>query len=84
MRGTHVKLKQLLISEWENYCETKITSKYSVHLNGKFKEYVEGFDFSIVKDISVLRLLEIHRKTPYYHHRFGGVLPSRPIADKPP
>ena len=84
VRGNHAEFKRQLISEWGKYCESKITSKQKVTLTGKFKEYVEAFDFSLVKDISVLQLLDIHRETPYYHHRFGGGLPSRPVAEKPP
>ncbi len=84
VRGNHDELKRQLISKWEKNCESKITSKHKVPLTGKFKEYVEAFDFSIVKDISVLELLDIHMESPYYHHRFGGGLPSRPAAEKPP
>jgi hypothetical protein len=84
IRGNHVELKQLVISEWGKYCEKNITSKHKISLSGNFKEYVEEFDFSIVKDISVLQLLDIHLKTPYYHQRFGGGLPSRPKPEKPP
>jgi hypothetical protein len=84
IRDNPAELRRLLISEWESKCESKITSKQKVPLTGDLKTYVEGFDFSIIKDISVLQLLDIHRKTPYYHHRFGGGLPSRPKADAPP
>lgn len=84
IRNNRDELRHLLIAEWEDKCESKITSKQRVPLAGELKAYVEAFDFSIVKDISVLELLDIHRKTPYYHHRFGGGLPSRPKADSPP
>lgn len=84
VRGNHTELKRLLISEWAKYCEDKITSTQKVSLTGGLKQYVEAFDFSIVKDVSVLQLLDVHRKTPYYHHRFGGGLPSRPASENPP
>lgn len=84
IRGNHVELRRLLINNWPKYCESKITSKQKIPLTGTFKQYIEAFDFSIVKDVSVLQLLDIHRDTPYFHHRFGGGLPSRPTAEEPP
>lgn len=84
VRGNHTELKRLLISGWKKYCESKITSKQKIPLAGEFKNYVEAFDLSIIKDITVLQLLDIHRRTPYFHYRFGGGLPSRPAAEKPP
>ena len=83
IRGNHIEIKQLLVDNWDK-CESKITIKHKVHLTGDFKVYVENFDFSIVKDISVLQLLDIHRETPFYHHRFGGGLPLRPVDEMPP
>ena len=84
IRNNSDELKRLLISEWPKYCEKKITSKEDVLLENELLEYVENFDFSIVKDISVVELLDIHRDTPYFHHRFGGGLPSRPSPENPP
>ncbi|MEI7825441.1 MAG: ABC-three component system protein [Chlorobiaceae bacterium] len=84
IRGNPDELKRLLINGWKDNCENNITSKNKVLLVDKFKDYVESFDFSIVKDISILKLLDIHRDTPYYHHRFGGGLPSRPSVAQPP
>ena len=84
LRGKHEELKKLFIQNWNKYCESKITSTKKVTLSGGFKDYVEAFDFSIVKDKSLLQMLDIHRKTPFYHHRFGGGLPSRPENEKPP
>lgn len=84
IRNNSDELKRLLISEWPKYCEKKITSKENVPLENELLKYVENFDFSIVKDISVVELLDIHRDTPYFHHRFGGGLPSRPSPENPP
>lgn len=84
IRGNHNELKQNILNDWGKYCENKITSKHAVLLIGEFKRYVEKFDFSIVKDISILELLEVHRSTVYYNQRFGGNLPSRPTSDVPP
>ncbi|MHA3126760.1 ABC-three component system protein [Legionella pneumophila] len=84
IRGNHSELKKLFIEGWGKYCQKKITLKNEVTLTEEFKQYVDAFDFSIIKDISLLELLDIHRETPYYHHRFGGGLPSRPNSVSPP
>jgi len=84
LRGNHNELKRLLISEWKKYCKSKITTKHKVPLEGDFLEYVNAFDFSRIKDQSVLQLLDIHRKTSYYATRFGGGLPARPKSELPP
>lgn len=78
------ELKKQLIKAWKKNCESAITSTKKVALTGDFKVYVEAFDFTIVKDKTILQMLEVHRKTPYYHHRFGGGLPLRPANETPP
>ena len=84
LRGDHEGLKKLLIRNWEKYCEKKITSTQKIPLAGDLKAYVEAFDFSIVKDKSILQMLDVHRTTPHHHHRFGGGLPLRPENEVPP
>ncbi len=85
LRNNHATLKRELINNWKKYCEKKITSKQKIILTGDFKQYVEAFDFSIIKDKTVLEMLAIHRNGASYYHsrRFGG-LPTRPESDKPP
>jgi len=70
------KLKKALITNWEKNVETKITSKGTgkITLDGKFKEYVENFDFSLVKSVEPHELIEQHRKTNYYLYHFGGAI----------
>lgn len=84
LRGKHKELKTMLIENWDKYCESKITSTQNIQLIDKLKVHLEVLDFSILKDKTVLQMLDIHRKTPFYHHRFGGGLPSRPENLKPP
>ncbi len=84
MRGKPEELKKQLMRNWKKHCEDAITSTKKVKLAGKFKEYVAAFDFSIVSDKTILQMLDIHRQTPYYHHRFGGGLPQRPGNQQPP
>jgi hypothetical protein len=84
LRGKQQDLKSLLVEKWSEKCEDNITSTKKITLDGEFKDYLQNFDFKIFKDVPVLRLLEVHRKTPYYHTRFGGGLPIRPVIDAPP
>ena len=84
LRGKHSDLKDLVIANWKSKIEKEITSTIDIPLEGELEAYVKAFDFSIVKDIPVIKLLEVHRQTPHFHGRFGGGLPSRPIADQPP
>jgi len=79
-----IELRSQLIQEWGDKCETEITSTGPIKLEGKFLDYVKSFDFSIIKRISVGRIIEQHQATRYHVIRFGGGLPSRPDPDKPP
>jgi hypothetical protein len=67
-------LKSELISAWPKNCENSITSKQAVRLEGGLRDWVEGFNFSIVKDISPQELIDRHRSTQYFAARFGGGL----------
>ena len=73
-----------IIKNWDNYCKTKITKTSEVSLTGDFKTYVEEFDFSIVKQIAPIRLIDEYSNTKWYKYRFGGGLKKRPKPDKPP
>lgn len=66
------QLRSNLIENWERHCKNKITDTEIVDLTGDFKKYVEQFDFSIVRFLDPLEVIEQHRKTPYYVPRFGG------------
>lgn len=71
-----IKLRMELIANWDINVKTKIISqrKGEVKLEGEFKEYVEKFDFSIVKSIEPHELIEQHSKTSYYLFHFGGFI----------
>ncbi|MEP7165203.1 MAG: ABC-three component system protein [Ferruginibacter sp.] len=84
LRGKYEDLKKLVIQDWAKKIEKEITSTKDIKLEGDLLKHVQNFDFSIIKDVTVLRLLEIHRQTPYYHTRFPGGLPIRPVPDQPP
>ena len=72
-----------LVNQWEKKCETKITTKQSVKLEGKVKDYVDSFDFSILKIAMPLTVIEQHSKTIWHHHRFGLYKKNRPPAVSP-
>jgi hypothetical protein len=78
------RLKKELIANWEKHCRKTITDTQEVELEGRFKAYVDDFDFSIFGDKTALQLIEEHRGCPYHAMRFGGGLPSRPTPEDPP
>lgn len=71
------KLKNGLIKNWEKYCQSHITSKVNVILDDDLKNYIEVFDFSIVKTITPLELIEQHQQTIWHSYRFGGLIKKR-------
>ena len=78
------ELRRRLIAAWPDKCEKKITETTSVPLTGSLLRYVETFDFSIIKRVSPLTIIEQHRKSPFYIARFGGGLPDRDPHAPPP
>jgi hypothetical protein len=68
------ELKAKLIENWEESGQNKISSLAEIKLDGKFKTYVDNFDFSIVKVKQPLELIDEHSKTVYHPSRFGGGL----------
>tara|TARA_R110002124_G_scaffold276594_1_gene447457 strand:- start:2934 stop:4034 length:1101 start_codon:yes stop_codon:yes gene_type:complete len=78
------KLKEKLLSEWDNWCAKEITSTQAIQLNGDFLHFVDAVDFSIFQYKPSLEVIEEHRQTPYFVSRFGGGLPERPAPKTPP
>ncbi|KSU83372.1 hypothetical protein AS030_12445 [Fictibacillus enclensis] len=76
--------KKKLLKEWDKTCKDDITKKEQVLLEGDFKDYLESFDFSIIKDIEPQELIVQHSETRYHFYRFGGIIPSRPESFLPP
>lgn len=77
---------------------TKLRSKFleqiapgATHVSALDEETAEAIrnlagdaDFAIFQSVEILDALEVHRRTPYFSARFGGPLPSRPVAGGPP
>jgi len=78
------KLREKLVSEWDNWCANEITSTQSIKLEGNFSDFVAAVDFSIFQYKPALDVIEEHRQTPYFVNRFGGGLPKRLAPDSPP
>lgn len=78
------KLRNELIANWEKSVQDRITSTQEVRLDAALLAYVNSFDFSIFEAKTALQLVEGHRTTPVHAARFGGGLPPRPTAGKPP
>ncbi len=76
-------LKKALISAWQS-CESKITETQFVKLEGNFKSYVEGFDFSIFDYVTPEEFVEQMRGTAYFSKWFGEPTKARPLMDKYP
>ncbi|MFB9181541.1 ABC-three component system protein [Dactylosporangium sucinum] len=53
-------------------------------LLAKIRAVAETLDYSMFQNVEIHEILEIHKRTPYYWHRFGGPLPERPPVIKPP
>jgi hypothetical protein len=70
-------MKAGLIARWEAGDLLKI-GKQEVILEGELRQYVENFDFSIVKDLPPSKIIEGYRKTRHYAARFGGGLVRLP------
>lgn len=93
-RGVGTKLSRLLgnakllrtelIANWDKSVKSFITETQDVPLDEALQKYLDAFDFTIFGAKTGLQLVEDHRDTPAFAARFGGGLPPRPIADKPP
>lgn len=65
-------LLENLKSNWDKYCRTKITKTEEISLEGNFLNYVDLFDFSIVKTYPMAQVVDEYLNTIYGNIRFGG------------
>lgn len=77
-------LRNELIANWNKSVKDKITITQEVPLDAALLAYVNAFDFSKFEAKTALQLVQDHRSTPVHAARFGGGLPPRPAAGKPP
>jgi hypothetical protein len=79
------RLKSQFSDNWDEYCKNQITSSDEIKLEGALSAYLDAFDFAIFKPLSVVEMIAVHAKTPYYIQRFGAAnIPARPKPDLPP
>lgn len=72
--GNKEKLKLVVRDRWEALCRTKITRREIIELSGSLSDYLDDFDFSIVKELPPLKLVDYHYNTPFHFARFGSYL----------
>ena len=78
------RLREGLITNWAAKCAAQITTTKSVPLEGPLLEHLKTFDFTRVGHLPTPKLIEQHRKTPYFAVRFGLGLPTRATSPLPP
>lgn len=72
------ELREQLRTEWSSRCESAITKKKSVRLEGAVATCVDSLDFAIFRSLSPTDLIEQHGKTRYHKLVFGLGLEERP------
>lgn len=77
-------LKQGLLEKWDDKCKTSITSIREIPLDTPLRAHIDMLDFTRIRTLSPLTLIEEHRRTPWHAARFGGGLPIRPPIPLPP
>lgn len=79
------KLNVKLIEDWDDKCgKKKQIISQGIKLTADLKKYIEEFDFSIVSDISPIKLIEDFSNSIWYKYHFGGGLKKRPKYEMPP
>lgn len=79
-----VKLKKAVKSNWEKYCQSKITQTTSILLMDDLLEYFNGFDFSIFDKIIPKTIVQEHKRHSNHLTTFGGGLLARKSIEIPP
>lgn len=82
--GNSNRLREELIANWDKSVKGSITTTQEVPLDAELNTYLESFDLTIFEAKTGLQLVEDHRSTAAFSARFGGGLPPRPAAGKPP
>lgn len=66
---------ELLLSlkeNWDTYCKLKITKKVDIALDKALLDYIDSFDFSIIKTYPMAKIIDEYLDTIYGNIRFGG------------
>lgn len=64
-------LKKKILTDWSDEIKKKVGTNW-IELDDALKEYIENFNFNIVKKIEPIRFIDEIRQSPYYFYYFGG------------
>ena len=72
------EINNALLNAWPKHCgKKKQIVDDGIQLTTELEEYIKAFDFSIVQEITPLRLLHESENTKWYKYYFGGGLKQR-------
>ena len=77
------KLLDSLIKNWDAYCKSKITKTEEVLLDKPLLDYINSFDFAIIKTYPIAQIVDEYLDTIYGNIRFGGRRLNLPAPLKP-
>ncbi len=77
------KLLDSLIKNWDAYCKSKITKTEEVLLDKPLLDYINSFDFTIIKTYPIAQIVDEYLDTIYGNIRFGGRRLNLPAPLKP-
>ena len=66
------ELRSSLIKNWDTYCKAKITKTAEVSLDKSFSDYINSFNFTIVKTYPMAQVIDEYLDTIYGNIRFSG------------
>lgn len=78
------QLRQGLLDEWDHHCRRGISTTSEIPLDNGLRSHIDSFDFSRIRAMSPLTIIDQHRHTPWHAARFGGGLPVRQPVPAPP
>lgn len=78
------KLRTYILTDWDERCSMKITSKAKIGLSSELMSHISSFDFSIFRAKQPLDLINEHAQTSYHLTVFGLPLIERPPPPMPP
>ena len=81
---TNKQLGIELINNWEDYCKTKITKNENILLTDDLKKYINSFNFDIVSELNIKKVIEEFESSKYYTYFFGIKILKRPPIQNPP
>lgn len=74
------ELKELLISQWDKHCKTKINTSNITPLTDDLEEFIRDYDFSRVQVVNLDKIVDDEKFKSVLVEWFGGDLPSPPIG----